>query len=297
MSALHTPPIIAAAGVTLAALPSLFPVGALSVGMLQASNVLAFCTNVAAVSIPGRIDSEQDSRMRQGDLNPSSSTRLISGNIDDPVSRRNRMLLRPAGWAFAIWGPIYIGEAVFCAAQFADGTGLAATLPDVTAAFVAANLYQALWCASFRPSFDQGWHKYISAAMLAGTAFSLSTLPADLSWYFVPMVMHFGWTTAATLVNLNGSLAMSDSISDSKLVAAGHGSTVLGTILGAGLTLSGVTTPVYGLTVAWALAAVSSGVSTVTWPSETLQKGSGVQKALCLTGSVLCVAAAVFVSW
>jgi hypothetical protein len=297
LSALNSPVIVTAAGVAIAVGVPLIPTGALSLGVLQVANILAFCTNVAAVSVPGRIDGAEDAKMRQGDPNPdSSTTRLIEeNNTDDPNARRNRMLLRPAGWAFAIWGPIYLGEAIFCAAQYLDGTTLAAALPAATAPFVAANLFQSLWCASFRPSYNHGWHKYMSAVMLGGTALSLSAVPSDLSLYFVPMVMHFGWTTAATLVNLNGSLAMSDNVSDSKLVATGHASSVLATILGTGLTLSQFTTPVYGLTVAWALAAVGYGVRSQTWPNETLQKGARVQRGLCWTGSFLCFAAAAFI--
>ena len=202
----------------------------------------------------------------------------------------------PAGWAFAIWGPIYLGEAIFCLAQIFDPS-LAASIPVVTGPFVAANLFQSLWCASFRPSYNEGWHKYVSAAMLGGTAMSLLAIPPEPSIYFVPLMMHFGWTTAATLVNLNGSLSMSANLSDSELVAAGHFSTVLATALGAGLTLAeGITTPVYGMTIAWALAAVAKGVSSQNWSSETLKKGAKVQSALCWVGSALCLAVSAFVT-
>lgn len=298
LSSFNAPPIVAAAGVAIAVGVPMIPMGAMSLGMLQAANVMAFCTNVAAVSVPGRIDGSQDNSMRRGDLNPDSSTPLVDGgNAEGPIAQRSRTILRPAGWAFAIWGPIYLGEATFCVAQYLDGSALAATLPIVTAPFVAANLFQSLWCASFRPSFDQGWHKYISVAMLGGTALSLSAVPSDVSLYFVPIVMHFGWATAATLVNLNGSIAMSNTVSDSKVVAAGHASSVLATVLGTGLTLTQVSTPVYGLTVAWALAAVAKGVSSQAWSSETLQKAARVQECLCWAGSALCLAAAALVSF
>lgn len=66
--------------------------------------------------------------------------------------------------AFAIWAPIYLGESAFVASQFfaSDTTlsALNAALPSVTVPFVAANLMQSLWCASFRPSYE-GWKKYI----------------------------------------------------------------------------------------------------------------------------------------
>ena len=69
--------------------------------------------------------------------------------------------------------------------------------------------------------------------MLAGTAYSLSLVQAaatpELFWYFVPLTMHFGWTTAATLVNLNGSIAMGTSNSDTAVVGVGHASVIAAT--------------------------------------------------------------------
>jgi hypothetical protein len=307
LSSLNKPPIVVAAGAVIAAGFPLVPV--LSVGVLQVANVLAFATNVYAVSVPGRMDGGQDRKMRQGDLNPTptpESTTLLRGeqhhrNENEPVvvSLRERTLVRPAGWAFAIWAPVYLGEATFCVAQFVEASNLAAVLPQMSVPFVAANLLQSLWCASFRASYNEAsWHKYVSCAMLGGTAYALSYIPTDSSWFFLPMAMHFGWTTAATLVNLNGSLAMDSNISDSAMVGVGHASAVLATALGVGVTVFEWSTPAYGLTVAWALAAVANGTKLDVrdehehdW-SDALQTGARVQRALCWTGAVLCATAA-----
>eukprot|EP00980_Cylindrotheca_fusiformis_P010009 scaffold2214_cov139-Cylindrotheca_fusiformis.AAC.6 len=297
-SALNKPPLVTAAGAALAVGVPMIPVGTLSLGALQAANVVAYCINVAAVSVPGRIDGSQDDKMRHGNMNPDSTTPLVegsSGSSDDALSNRERTILRPAGWAFAIWGVIYLGEAVFCGAQFIDGTGLPAALPSTTAPFVAANLFQSLWCAAFRPSYNEGWRKYVSVAMLGATAVSLSAIPSSLSvYYFTPMVMHFGWATAATLVNLNGSIAMSSSVSESTIVGVGLASSVAATILGMAVTLNQLSTPVYGLTVAWALAAVANGVSKYEYNSETIKNGASMQKRVCGAGSALCLAAAAY---
>jgi hypothetical protein len=145
----------------------------------------------------------------------------------------------------------------------------------------------------------EGWKKYISVGMLAGTAYSLSLVQAaatpDLFWYFVPLTMHFGWTTAATLVNLNGSVAMGTS-SDTTVVGLGHGSVIAATALGVGISLQAAA-PVYGLTIAWALAACSQGASHNTvsgTASDTLKKGAGIQKYLCLGGAAACLATSIF---
>ena len=83
---------------------------------------------------------------------------------------------------------------------------------------------------------------------------------------------------------------MTESVSDKTLIALGHSSVVLATLLGTGL---GMAVPAYGLTVAWALAAVSNNVvpEKADW-SETWKAGARVQKLLCGVGSAVCAAAA-----
>jgi hypothetical protein len=137
--------------------------------------------------------------------------------------------------------------------------------------------------------------------MLAGTAFSLSKVQAvgcspeaaALYWYFVPLSLHFGWTTAATLVNLNGSVAMEESNSDSTVIAVGHASSIAAAALGIGVTLAQAA-PAYGFTVAWALLACAQGTSRVVNRGDTLKKGARVQKVLCLAGSAACVATSLY---
>ncbi|CAB9516102.1 expressed unknown protein [Seminavis robusta] len=292
---LNSPPLVAAAGAVIVAGLPFVQVGAVSMAALKVANIVAFVTNTTAVSIPGRMDGDQDARMRQGDMNPHDESTPLNNNNN--IVQRNRTLVAPAGWAFAIWGPIYLGEAIFCGAQFWDPT-MTAAVPSMTAPFVAANLTQSLWCASFRSSYSQGWHKYISVFMLGGTAFSLSQVPfADIaSPYMIPLTMHFGWTTAATLVNLNGSLAMGDNTSERTIIAAGHLSAVVATALGIGITVT-QTLPVYGFTVAWALAACSSGMKVKPddpSASSTLKAGAKVQQILLLAGSVLSAGASIY---
>jgi hypothetical protein len=244
---------------------------------------------------------------------------------DDLAILRTRTLLLPSGWAFSIWGLIYCGEAMFCIAPWLVGmilmvppffvtttttttttttilTGVLPTtllVPQITIPFCAANLLQSLWCVSFRPSFNQGWYKYVSVAMLGGTAVALhqvavvavpttaatttiivssllsssssssngdtdsATMAPDLivvQLLLVPLLVHFGWTTAATLVNLNGSIAMEIDVSDAMIAAVGHASSVVATLLGVSVTVFG-RNPVYGCTISWALAACAQGIN------------------------------------
>lgn len=326
----NSPPLVAMAGASIAVgLPILEAAlsSSASLTLLKSLNAAAFATNVIAVSIPGRLDGQQDQQMREGELNPTKpNADAKSDKKDTPLVgtplvgkeeetstyslNRSRTLVNPSGWAFSIWGPIYLGEAAFVAAQlFASDATASALLPQITAPFVAANLFQSLWCASFRPSYGEGWKKYISAAMLGGTAYSLSLVhsagatvaaadPTMLTHLLVPLTMHFGWTTAATLVNLNGSLASDQSASPRALIALGNSSALAATALGVGITVS-QSAPAYGLTLAWALAACADGMSRripsqSATEEETLAKGAVVQKNLCWAGSMICAVASAY---
>jgi len=324
LRSLNSPPLVAIAGATLTiGLPMLDAAlsSSASLALLKSLNVAVFATNVIAVSVPGRLDGPQDEAMREGNINPTKHNATPSGDKEDSplvgkgqssayTLNRSRTLINPSGWAFAIWGPIYLGEAAFVAAQlFASDVAASALLPQIAAPFVAANLFQSLWCASFRPSYGEGWKKYISAAMLAATGYSLSLVhtagsaamaadPSDLSYFLLPITIHFGWISAATLVNLNGSLASDESASPRSLIALGHSSALAATALGVGMTVSGAD-PAYGLTLAWALAACADGMSKRI-PSqsaeeeETLAKAAIVQKNLCWAGSLACAVAAAY---
>lgn len=284
-----SPPLVASAGIgILAGMPW---VSGASLAVLQGANATAFAVNCLAVSIPGRIDGTQDQEMRPGLLRGDEVTYEPPDYTNVYSPSRGRTMVAPSGWAFAIWGPIYLGETIFVLAQFFPQSGLEVYLPSISAPFIAANLFQSLWCASFRPHY-QGWASYLSAAMLGGTAYSLSQVHAvacvatgPAYWFMLPLSVHFGWTSAATLVNLSGSVAMNPENSDEAVTAIGHSSAVLATALGVGLTLSRVS-PVYGLTLAWALSACADGM-------KGRDAGAAkVQQKLCWTGALACAAAA-----
>ncbi|KAL7440947.1 hypothetical protein ACHAXH_005989 [Discostella pseudostelligera] len=316
---LNSPPLVAMAGATLSiGLPFLDAAlsSSASLTLLKTLNAAAFATNVIAVTIPGRLDGQE---MKEFPKNATKSNNNESNSLlskDEPSStlklNHSRTLVNPSGWAFAIWAPIYIGEAAFVAAQlFASDPTTTALLPQVTAPFLVANLFQSLWCASFRPSYLQGcWTRYISVGMLAGTAYSLNLVqsasstvlasePTMLAHLLLPLTIHFGWTSAATLVNLNGSLGSDESASTRSLIALGHSSALAATILGVGLTIAR-SAPAYGLTLAWALAACADGMSKKCTRSgdseedETFAKAAGVQMNLCWAGSFACAVAAAY---
>lgn len=172
---------------------------------------------------------------------------------------------------------------------------------SATAPFVAANMFQALWCASFRPKYSNGAWMSVSFANLASTATSLAqvhTATLGLTgWryllYGLPTSLHFGWITAASLVNLNGAVAMSQNVSAKTVAWVGHASVVAAAALGAFVTWDRKA-PVYGGVIAWALAAVADGLrKRISKEKESSSSkevgllGAKLQLRLSQTGAIL----------
>ena len=181
-----------------------------------------------------------------------------------------------AGWAFAIWGPIFIGEFVFVSSQLFlldESSHLTPIIKNITAPYVAANIFQSLWTASFRPKYSKGFNKFISVANLTGIAYSLSLAHSvytttaaatttsgstqastystfEFCQYLLPISLHFGWTTAASLVNLNGMVAIEESVSATLVAILGHLSVVGAAATGVIVTMDR-SAPVFGGVIAW----------------------------------------------
>ena len=245
----------------------------------------------------GSSDNYGDDEENQQKKDQDTTTVIVS---EDPDWLRARTLLVPAGWAFAIWGIIYLGEATFCAisilSPFLQNLSMVSSskylawivdvpsvLPETTIPFVIANLTQSLWSVSFRPSYNVGWYKYISCVMLGCTAFALSYVPVpstsseeiSATWLLLPMILHYGWTTAATLVNLNGSIAMDINVSDTTVAVVGHASSVLATLIGVIVAVFDES-PAYGLTVSWALTGCAVGINARMVPESAGSETSAV---------------------
>jgi len=144
-------------------------------------------------------------------------------------------------------------------------------LKQLTAPYVVANVFQSLWTAAFRPKYT-GISKFLSSALLGGTAWSLSKAHAAIAastqlsfgqylLYGLPISLHFGWVTAASLVNFNGAIATcSDNVSAETVALCGHVSVLAAATLGVIVTITR-RAPVYGGVITWALLAVSDGMA------------------------------------
>lgn len=299
LEALNQPPLIAAMGAAaFAALPLLeraLADGTISFVTIKALNGLLYGLNVYAVSQPGRLDGPRQDNMTKGKkLDETEEVRKM----------RERSLVMPQDWAFTIWAPIFIGELVFCSTSvFLDESSPAASvIRKASGGFMIAQVFQTLWSASFRPKYKGRW-VHVSGAMLTGIAYSMSRAHAaftgDRSYtgkqyalFFLPMTLHFGWTTAASLVNWNGNVAMTAS---PKIIAAvGHASAVSAAALGAVVTLTRKA-PVFGGAIAWALTACAFFLKDQIQKKDDkkLPVGMRAQMWLCGLGAIVAAAASV----
>ena len=314
-ASLNTPSLVSATGLAAMALLPLLEKQAAQAPLLSLKllNLAAYGLNFWAVSIPGRIDSvaavvaqESKKPAKEQDQELIKEMELLSAN-------RGKTLVAPSGWAFAIWGPIFLGELLLVTvgqALVKEDSAMAGRLVQLTAPYIVAHIHQTLWTAAFRPKY-KGNAKWVSVQMLSGTAYALSRVHKTLlgvdktciGYYLLfglPVALHFGWTTAASIVNLNGSVASLYSDNEALLAWAGHISVVLAAAIGVGLTIQRKS-PVYAGVIAWALAACSDGMqkrltsmtskggkkNKQTAGKAEPQQGVLFQKSLSLAGSVL----------
>lgn len=202
-----------------------------------------------------------------------------------------------------------------------ETSAAALIIKKISIPFTFANIFQSLWCASFRPKY-QGKYAFISAAMLSSIAYSLSNAhaiyasknnysKAEYCLLFLPLSLHFGWTSAATLVNWNGSVAKQDptTVSTPRTMAIlGTLSAVVATLLGSYVTVV-KNAPVYGGVISWALAAVSDGMKkrlkadkASSGDDEAKKKivgytlGARPMQLLCAAGSLITGVSSLYVS-
>jgi len=262
LSALNNPSLVSSAMAGLAlSLPSLEKViqsGSIPWMGIKTLNAISYTINLYAVSQPGRLDGPQQQKMVDNDLKGMDAEKGVS-------------LVAPSGWSFAIWGPIFAGELSFTILQFLipESSSITPIIKELSAPFITGQLFQSLWCAAFRPKYE-GSLMLISSAGLAGAAYSLSKVHSAYAFTrqgytslqyclcFLPTSLHFGWLTAATLVNLNGAVARMTNC-EKTIAVTGHLSVIVATIAGVGITLSRGA-PVYGGVISWALLAVADGM-------------------------------------
>lgn len=212
----------------------------------QLALAAAWVANNLAVVVPGRYDGRSAMQAEK----PSAET---------------ANLFTPAGWAFAIWGPIFAGEWLMML-YLTNVPAAAALGAAASPGWCAATAAQVAWCAAFRPSVCGPRTLWLPAVLLAATGVGLGVshrairsvghggvANALVRW---PVALHFGWISAASLVNLNNWLARAAApLRTRELFSLGSVATA---VAAAAYVTYSTRDPIFAAVIAWALAAVAS---------------------------------------
>jgi len=237
--------------------------------MMQTANLLAFLLNIFCTYAGG-------------------VGTLFGGKTNSQISKEYRSIVTPAGFAFSIWGLIFIGEGIFTVWQTFPAQRNSPLLAAIGWWWVAANVFQSSWTFAF--AYEEMW---VSAVFLVSITIALGGMYFNLQrphhdaedttvtpvwssvaqWWIAvfPFFVHFGWVMAASLVNIN--LA---SIKSGAGNAAQEGlaiaSIALLALTAAVLALPKMDPVVPGVT-CWALAAI--GDYLLSKSNGTMQQGLG----------------------
>lgn len=140
-------------------------------------------------------------------LNVFSNVFPLNGQTMGAVSGKYPTSITPAGYAFSIWGLIFVGLLVYATWQLlpAQRTN---PLPDAVAKPLAlANLATAAWVVLFAfelilPSVAVMLVILAALALAYGQARPLVLAGAAPRWVSAPLAVFLGWISVATVINL-----------------------------------------------------------------------------------------------
>jgi len=130
------------------------------------------------------------------------------GPDNSELSEKYQLLITPAGFAFAIWGPIFIWEGVFAVAQMLPRFRGTLLVKLVTPGWLAACGCQCLWTVFFA----QEWLPVALVCMLGILggllAIAKGTDGLPIAWPEFLLLrggfsLHLGWIIAATTLNVS----------------------------------------------------------------------------------------------
>jgi hypothetical protein len=134
------------------------------------------------------------------------SNARIFGPTNGEISDRYPTLIVAAGYAFSIWGPIFLLDVVYATRQLfdrADDARLQRTRPWAALAFALTSLWmiaftlQLFWVAlaiiwiSFGSILGAAWHVAHTAQHARGRW-----------WQWIPLSLHAGWVSLAVFLNV-----------------------------------------------------------------------------------------------
>uniref|UniRef100_A0A7S3NPM8 Uncharacterized protein n=1 Tax=Aureoumbra lagunensis TaxID=44058 RepID=A0A7S3NPM8_9STRA len=184
------------------------------------------------------------------------NAKFFGGLSNVEVSKKYPSLVTPSGFAFAIWGLIYVWETIAVAHCYLT-LRPSRSLEIAGIWFVMANIFQLLWALVFSRELLK-----VSSIFITAIAFCLCIClenldnPHTIERYLIvlPISLHAGWVTAASLVNINLTFVQMNASSEIQLTVA-FASVYLG--LGAAFIFAAFRhNAIFALSLAWAFFAI-----------------------------------------
>jgi len=130
------------------------------------------------------------------------------GPTNAALSNKYQTLVTPAGWAFAIWGPIFIWEGIAVIAQLLPSYRDSGVVNSIGYWWMGACIAQVVWTPVFAQEII--WLSLVCMlsilVCLVGVAYQVYHTDSTIGEYWLlaaPFALHLGWIVAASIVNCN----------------------------------------------------------------------------------------------
>lgn len=196
------------------------------------------------------------------------ATFLPQLGLGEPIGSRSdsvRTLITPAGWAFAIWGPLFLFSAVFALWQALPRQRTNMLLDRIAWPAAVALAAQGVWATYTQFANLTAISALIILTSLAGLLLVLRALVAapGLSraerWFVVPVFSALAaWLTAASIVNISATLKYHGFGGAAPSPEIAGVMVAIGSVIAAFATARVRGNPYYALVFCWALLAINA---------------------------------------
>lgn len=194
------------------------------------------------------------------------ATFLPQLGLGEPIGNRSdsiRTLITPSGWAFAIWGPLFLGSAIFAIWQALPQQRNNELLNRIAWPAAVALAAQGVWATYTQFANLTAISAVIILVSLGGLLIILRALVQQSSFsnqerWFAGLVLSAlaAWLTAASIVNISATLAYYGVGGEFAYPMAAATMIAIGGVIAALATVRSRGAPFYGLVFCWALLAI-----------------------------------------
>lgn len=194
------------------------------------------------------------------------ATFLPQLGFGEPIGNRSdsvRTLITPSGWAFAIWGPLFLGSALFAIWQALPAQSNNALLDRIAWPAAVALAAQGVWATYTQFANLTAISAVIILTSLAGLLLCLRTLVQHKQMshgerWFAALVLSAlaAWLTAASIVNISATLVYYGIGGGFAYPLAAAFMVAVGGVIAALATVRSRGNPWYALVFCWAVIAI-----------------------------------------